>query len=78
MKASSSSLRRIGRTYWIPLCSGPGRFDRRVVVSLPDVKGREGILKVHTTRIPLASDVDLSILARGTPGILGSQIWRTW
>ncbi len=57
-----------------PALLRPGRFDRRVVVSLPDVKGREGILKVHTTRIPLASDVDLSILARGTPGFSGADL----
>ena len=57
-----------------PALLRPGRFDRRVVVSLPDVKGREGILKVHTNRIPLASDVDLSILARGTPGFSGADL----
>ncbi len=57
-----------------PALLRPGRFDRRVVVSLPDVKGREGILKVHTTRIPLGSDVDLSILARGTPGFSGADL----
>jgi cell division protease FtsH len=57
-----------------PALLRPGRFDRRVVVSLPDVRGREGILKVHTNRIPLASDVDLSILARGTPGFSGADL----
>jgi cell division protease FtsH len=57
-----------------PALLRPGRFDRRVVVSLPDIKGREGILKVHTNRIPLASDVDLSILARGTPGFSGADL----
>jgi len=57
-----------------PALLRPGRFDRRVVVSLPDVKGREGILKVHTNRIPLSSDVDMFILARGTPGFSGADI----
>jgi cell division protease FtsH len=57
-----------------PALLRPGRFDRRVVVSLPDVRGREGILKVHTNRIPLASDVDLSILGRGTPGFSGADL----
>ncbi len=57
-----------------PALLRPGRFDRRVVVSLPDVAGREGILKVHTSRIPLANDVNLSILARGTPGFSGADL----
>jgi cell division protease FtsH len=52
----------------------PGRFDRRVVVPLPDVRGREEILRVHTRKIPLADDVDLSILARGTPGFSGAEL----
>jgi cell division protease FtsH len=51
-----------------------GRFDRRVVVPRPDVKGREGILKVHTRRLPLSDDVDLELLARGTPGFAGADI----
>jgi cell division protease FtsH len=51
-----------------------GRFDRRVVVPRPDVKGREGILKVHTRRLPLADDVDLALLARGTPGFAGADL----
>jgi cell division protease FtsH len=51
-----------------------GRFDRRVVVPRPDVKGREGILKVHTRRLPLAEDVDLELLARGTPGFAGADL----
>ena len=51
-----------------------GRFDRRVVVDRPDVKGREGILKVHTRKIPLADDVDLPVLARGTPGFSGADL----
>jgi cell division protease FtsH len=57
-----------------PALLRPGRFDREVVVSLPDIKGREGILKVHTRKIPLGKDVDLSILARGTPGFSGAQL----
>ncbi|MBI2998236.1 MAG: cell division protein FtsH, partial [Deltaproteobacteria bacterium] len=52
----------------------PGRFDRRVVVPRPDVKGREGILRVHIRRVPLASDVDVSVLARGTPGFTGADV----
>lgn len=52
----------------------PGRFDRRITVSSPDVKGREEILKVHTRKIPLAKTVDLSILARSTPGFTGADI----
>jgi cell division protease FtsH len=57
-----------------PALLRPGRFDRQVVVDRPDVKGREGILKVHTRNIPLAPDVDLSILAKGTPGLAGAEI----
>ena len=57
-----------------PALLRPGRFDRQVVVTLPDIKGREGILKVHTRRIPLAEDVDIMILARGTPGFSGAQL----
>jgi cell division protease FtsH len=52
----------------------PGRFDRRVVVSRPDVRGREGILKVHTRKIPLGEDVDISVIARGTPGFTGADL----
>jgi len=52
----------------------PGRFDRQIVVDRPDVIGREGILKVHTKKIPLAKDVDLKILARGTPGFSGADL----
>jgi cell division protease FtsH len=57
-----------------PALLRPGRFDRRVVVSRPDVRGREEILRVHTRKIPLADDVDLSILARGTPGFSGADL----
>ena len=57
-----------------PALMRPGRFDREVVVTLPDIKGREGIIKVHTRRIPFAKDVDISILARGTPGMSGAQL----
>ncbi|MFQ6081922.1 MAG: ATP-dependent zinc metalloprotease FtsH [Candidatus Aminicenantia bacterium] len=52
----------------------PGRFDRRIVVNMPDVKGREEILKVHTRKIPLADDTDLSVLARSTPGFSGADL----
>jgi cell division protease FtsH len=52
----------------------PGRFDRQIVVDVPDVRGREGILKVHTKNIPLAKDIKLSIIARGTPGLVGADL----
>ncbi len=51
-----------------------GRFDRRVVVPRPDVKGREGILKVHTRRVPIGEDVDIELLSRGTPGFAGADL----
>lgn len=57
-----------------PALLRPGRFDRQVVVNLPDIRGREGILKVHTRRIPLGELVDLGVLARGTPGFSGAQL----
>ena len=57
-----------------PALLRPGRFDRRVVVDLPDLKGREGILRVHTRNIPLAEDVDPGVLARGTPGFSGADL----
>jgi cell division protease FtsH len=57
-----------------PALLRPGRFDRRVVVDRPDVKGREGILKVHVRNIPLSDDVDLSVVARGTPGFAGADL----
>jgi cell division protease FtsH len=57
-----------------PALLRPGRFDRRVVVDRPDVKGREGILKVHTKNIPISDDVDLSVIARGTPGFAGADL----
>ena len=57
-----------------PALLRPGRFDRRVVVPRPDVRGREEILRVHTRKIPLSDDVDLSILARGTPGFSGADL----
>ena len=52
----------------------PGRFDRQIVVDRPDVRGREGILKVHTKKIPIAKDVNLNVLAKGTPGFSGADI----
>jgi cell division protease FtsH len=57
-----------------PALLRPGRFDRQVVVDRPDVRGREGILKVHTRNTPLGSDVDLSALAKGTPGLSGADL----
>ncbi len=57
-----------------PALLRPGRFDRRIVVSLPDIRGREGILKVHSARVPFESDVELSIIARGTPGFSGADL----
>ncbi len=57
-----------------PALLRPGRFDRRVVVSRPDVRGREEILRVHTRKIPINDDVDLGVLARGTPGFSGADL----
>src|SRR5207237_8906264 len=57
-----------------PALLRPGRFDRRIVVPRPDVKGREGILKVHTKKTPLAPEVDLDQSARGTPGFSGADL----
>ena len=57
-----------------PALMRPGRFDRQVVVDRPDVKGREGILRVHTKNIPLADDVILETLAKGTPGLAGAEL----
>ena len=57
-----------------PALMRPGRFDRQVVVNLPDVRGREGILKVHAKNVKLEPDVDLSIIARGTPGYSGAEL----
>ncbi len=57
-----------------PALLRPGRFDRQIVVPTPDVKGREGILKVHVRKIKLGDDVDLKILARGTPGMSGADL----
>ncbi|HYR20133.1 MAG TPA: ATP-dependent zinc metalloprotease FtsH [Myxococcales bacterium] len=57
-----------------PALLRPGRFDRRIVVPRPDVKGREGILKVHTKKTPLSPEVDLDSIARGTPGFSGADL----
>ncbi len=57
-----------------PAILRPGRFDRRIIVPRPDVKGREEILRVHTRKVPLSPDVDLSIIARGTPGFAGADL----
>src|SRR2546422_9923072 len=57
-----------------PALLRPGRFDRRVVVPRPDIRGREGILQVHTRKVPLSTDVDVSVLARSTPGFTGADL----
>jgi cell division protease FtsH len=57
-----------------PALLRPGRFDRRVIVDRPDIRGREEILKVHSKKVPLAEDVNLPILARGTPGFTGADL----
>jgi cell division protease FtsH len=57
-----------------PALLRPGRFDRRVVVPRPDVKGREEILRVHTRKVPIADDVELSVIARGSPGFSGADL----
>lgn len=57
-----------------PALLRPGRFDRRIVVNRPDLKGREGILQVHTKKVPLADDVDISVIARGTSGFCGADL----
>ena len=57
-----------------PALLRPGRFDRRIIVPRPDVRGRFGILQVHTKRVPVSGDVDLEILARGTPGFSGADL----
>jgi len=57
-----------------PALLRPGRFDRQVVVGLPDIRGREQILKVHMRKVPLASNVDANVLARGTPGFSGADL----
>jgi cell division protease FtsH len=57
-----------------PALLRPGRFDRRVIVDRPDIRGREEVLKVHSKKVPLAEDVNLGILARGTPGFSGADL----
>jgi cell division protease FtsH len=57
-----------------PAILRPGRFDRRITVNRPDVRGREAILRVHTKRVPLSPDVDLEVIARGTPGFAGADL----
>ncbi len=57
-----------------PALLRPGRFDRRVVVARPDVRGREEIMRVHTRKVPLSDDVDVAVLARGTPGFSGADL----
>lgn len=62
-----------------PALLRPGRFDRQVVVGLPDVRGREQILKVHMRRVPLSPDIDAAIIARGTHSFSGADLanWST-
>ena len=57
-----------------PALLRPGRFDRQIVVDMPDLKGREGILRVHAKKLPLADDVELQLIARGTPGMTGADL----
>ena len=57
-----------------PALLRPGRFDRQVVVPLPDIRGREQILKVHMKKVPIGEDVDPSVIARGTPGFSGADL----
>ncbi len=57
-----------------PALLRPGRFDRRVIVDRPDIKGREEVLRVHSKKVPMAEDVNLNILARGTPGFSGADL----
>jgi cell division protease FtsH len=57
-----------------PALLRPGRFDRHVIVPRPDIRGREGILQVHTRKVPLSTDVDVSVLARSTPGFTGADL----
>jgi len=57
-----------------PAILRPGRFDRRITVNRPDVRGREAILRVHTKRVPLSADVEMEIIARGTPGFAGADL----
>ncbi len=57
-----------------PALTRPGRFDRQVVVDIPDIKGREGILKVHSKKVPVANSVNLKVIARGTPGFSGADL----
>ncbi len=57
-----------------PALLRPGRFDRQIVVDAPDMKGREGILRVHVRKIPLSPDVDLAVIAKGTPGMMGADL----
>src|SRR5690606_32806380 len=57
-----------------PALLRPGRFDRRIIVGLPDVRGREAILRVHTRKVPIDDHADISLVARGTPGFSGADL----
>ena len=73
-RASSSSPPPTVPTFWTPHLLRPGRFDRQVVVPNPDLKGRKRILEVHSRKTPLSPEVDLDVLARGTPGFSGADL----
>ncbi|VTN12006.1 ATP-dependent zinc metalloprotease FtsH [Raoultella terrigena] len=66
------------RTFWTPPLLRPGRFDRQVVVGLPDVRGREQILKVHMRRVPLSPDIDAANHRAPVPRASPVLTWRTW
>ena len=74
MRGSSSWRPPTGRTSWTPPLLRPGRFDRQIYVGLPDIKGREEILKVHARKKPLAEDVSLSDVAKATSGFTGADL----
>ena len=77
LKATMASLllqQQTVQTFLDPALLRPGRFDRQVVVGLPDIRGREQITKVHMRKVPIADDVDASIIARGTPGFSGADL----
>lgn len=67
-------MQPIGPEVLDPALRRPGRIDREITVSLPDVNGREGILTVHSKNVPLASEVDMRKTARGTPGFSGAEL----
>src|ERR1700687_5507638 len=74
MRASSSLPPPTGPMCWIRRCCARACFDRQVLLPLPDVRGREQILKVHMRKVPLGEDVKPSVIARGTPGFSGADL----